>query len=67
MDGCVLANCARTLQPDLAVVYASGRKGEGDIRKVPGSVFVPKPYSPFAMCALLKDIAARQTPPALAH
>jgi CheY-like chemotaxis protein len=63
MDGSVLAVCARTLQPDLAVVYASGRKRAEDVKKVPGAVFMPKPYSPFAMCALLQDIAKGHAPP----
>ena len=47
MDGSLLAFAARRLRPGLPVVYGSV---EGDavenIRTVPGSVFVPKPYSP---------------------
>ena len=57
MDGSVLAVCARTLQPSLAVVYSSGRKGPDDVQKVPGSVFIPKPYSLTAMCGLFRDLA----------
>jgi DNA-binding response OmpR family regulator len=64
MDGALLASCARTLHPDLAVVYASGRRAVEEIETVPGSVFVPKPYSPLAMCSLLRDIAHRHAHPA---
>jgi CheY-like chemotaxis protein len=45
MDGAALARRARELQPDLPVVYASGRVNtlHQDAR-VPGAIFVPKPY-----------------------
>ena len=61
MDGSALAICARTLQPELSVVYASGRKTAAQIDTVPGSQFVAKPYSTHAMCALLRDIAERHS------
>ena len=47
MDGAILARHARELLPHLPVVYASAR-GDGldpELR-VPGSIFVPKPYVP---------------------
>ncbi len=47
MDGTMLARRARELLPDLPVVYASGRANLLDPQaRVPGSIFVPKPYVP---------------------
>jgi DNA-binding response OmpR family regulator len=43
MDGAALARRARELQPDLTVVYASATM---PALRVPGSVFVSKPYEP---------------------
>jgi CheY-like chemotaxis protein len=46
MDGAALAARARELRPDLPVVYASGRcRSISQIAAVPGSIFMPKPYS----------------------
>ena len=45
MTGETLALLARELKPDLTVVYTSGTV-EAPGRKVEGSRFVPKPYSP---------------------
>jgi DNA-binding NtrC family response regulator len=54
MDGSVLASCARSILPELAVVYVSGRvSGPEAFRAVPGGVFVPKPFDPFALGAML--------------
>ncbi len=54
MDGAALARCARELQPQLPVVYASARatllKQEA---RVPGSIMVPKPYEPALVGRLL--------------
>ena len=45
MDGATLARRARALLPDLPVVYASARANLLDpTLRVPGSIFVPKPY-----------------------
>ncbi len=52
MDGATLARLARDLHPDLIVIYTSGTV-LGVAQPVPGSAFVPKPYSPDAVCALL--------------
>ena len=47
MDGTTLARRARELLPDLRVVYASGRVNMLDSAiRVPGSIFVAKPYAP---------------------
>ena len=46
MDGAALAARARELRPSLPVVYASGRcRSISQIQAVPGSIFMPKPYS----------------------
>jgi CheY-like chemotaxis protein len=52
MDGGTLARLARELLPDLVVVYTSGTV-EGVAQSVPGSVFVPKPYNPDRIGAML--------------
>jgi CheY-like chemotaxis protein len=54
MDGSLLAFAARKMRPNLPVVYASAAwDALTNIRTVPGSVFVPKPYSPRNICSLL--------------
>jgi CheY-like chemotaxis protein len=45
MDGAALARLAREMRPKLPVVYASGRRSVEQFDTVPGSVFLPKPYS----------------------
>jgi CheY-like chemotaxis protein len=56
MDGATLAHRARELLPDLAVVYASGRVSTLDsAARVPGSIFVAKPYVPALVGRLLAD------------
>ena len=58
MDGATLAMRARELRPDLPVVYASGGVNAGSVRQVPGSTFVPKPYSPSDICAVIARLTA---------
>jgi CheY-like chemotaxis protein len=59
MDGSLLAFAARKLCPNLPVVYASAAwDALNNIRTVPGSVFVPKPYSPRKICSLLTRMIA---------
>jgi len=59
MDGSLLAFAARKLRPDLPVVYASAAwDALNNIRTVPGSLFVPKPYSPRNVCSLLSQLTA---------
>jgi DNA-binding response OmpR family regulator len=63
MDGSLLAFAARRLRPGLPVVYAStARDAVDNIRTVPGSVFVPKPYSPRNICSLLASMVAMPVP-----
>jgi CheY-like chemotaxis protein len=69
MDGTTLARRAREILPDLPVVYASGRVSMLDSRqRVPGSLFVAKPYLPETVARLLADTvhvnAERQRVPA---
>jgi CheY-like chemotaxis protein len=45
MDGAQLAQLVREMRPKLPVVYASGRRSMDQFKAVPGSVFLPKPYS----------------------
>ncbi len=56
MDGAALARRARALLPDLPVVYASARANLLDpTLRVPGSIFVPKPYAPALVGRILAD------------
>jgi CheY-like chemotaxis protein len=59
MDGSLLAFAARKLCPTMAVVYASAAwDALSNIRTVPGSTFVPKPYSPRKICSLLARLTS---------
>lgn len=56
MDGAALARRARELLPDLPVVYASGRVNLLNPRlRVPGSIFIAKPYVPELVAQLLVE------------
>jgi DNA-binding NtrC family response regulator len=46
MDGTALARRAREMMPHLPVIYASARVTLGPEARVPGAIFVPKPYEP---------------------
>ena len=62
-NGLALARRARTLCPDLPVIYTSGgRDGLPDRETVPGSVFVPKPYRPSQLVALTRDALSAALP-----
>ena len=45
MDGAQLATLVHEMRPKLPIVYASGRRNLNEFTPVPGSVFLPKPYS----------------------
>jgi DNA-binding response OmpR family regulator len=63
MDGSLLAFVARRMRPGQPVVYASAAwDAINNIRTVPGSVFVPKPYSPRNICSLLTRMIAAPAP-----
>lgn len=56
IDGATLARRARALLPDLPVVYTSARANLLDpTLRVPGSIFVPKPYVPALVGRILAD------------
>lgn len=57
VDGAALAHRARQMRPELPVLYASGTL-KSIIDAVPGSTFVPKPYAPADVCAMLTDLTS---------
>jgi CheY-like chemotaxis protein len=64
MDGVALARRARQLLPELPVVYASARVAALEPHeRVPGAIFVHKPYEPIAVGRLLASLveAAKAT------
>src|SRR5437868_3791589 len=56
MDGAALAQLARQMRPKLPIVYTSGRRSPGQIAAVPGTAFLPKPYSLDDVSAALGQI-----------
>jgi DNA-binding LytR/AlgR family response regulator len=58
IDGIRLAQLARKLRPDLAVVMTSGRAHS--LEDIPGAVFVTKPYRPNEVCTLLTGVTQRR-------
>jgi CheY-like chemotaxis protein len=60
VDGAMLAQLARELRPELPVVYASGMITHLDqLDEVPGATFLPKPYDPDKVGAVIKQFTAR--------
>ena len=65
MDGTALARRARELSPGLPVVYASGAWSCSTPKsRVPGSIFVPKPYVPALIGRLIANAVKRRPPSA---
>jgi CheY-like chemotaxis protein len=60
IDGTLLAQEARKVRPDLPIVYASGRYESIDIRTVPRSMFLPKPYDPDEAVTLIGRLAPQR-------
>jgi len=57
IDGAVLAERARAMQPDLPVVFASGRWALLDrLRTFPNSVILQKPYSLTRACEAVASL-----------
>jgi CheY-like chemotaxis protein len=55
MDGATLARVVRARRPELPIVYSSGLTTEAGLRPmVSRSMFVPKPYAPREVSALLR-------------
>jgi DNA-binding response OmpR family regulator len=55
MNGWELAESIREMRPGVPVLYASACADDTAAR-VPGSVFISKPYSPVALCASLRQL-----------
>jgi CheY-like chemotaxis protein len=60
MDGATLAQIVREIKPTLPVVYASGLRSQEQFPSVPGSVFLPKPYTLNQVDATLARLIAPQ-------
>jgi CheY-like chemotaxis protein len=58
MSGAELARVAHRMRPDLRIVYTSGGALAANER-LPESTFVPKPYEPWKVCALLSRVVKR--------
>jgi len=58
MKGTDLARLAHRLQPGMRIVYTSGGVLSA-ADKLPDSTFVPKPYEPWQVCALLTRVVGR--------
>jgi CheY-like chemotaxis protein len=58
MNGAELARVAHRLQPEMRIVYTSGGVLSA-AEKIPDSTFVPKPYEPWKVCALLSRVVGR--------
>ena len=59
MDGSTLAERARAQRPELPIVYCSGRFSPSDLaRPVSRSMFVRKPYDPWALCTLIERLTS---------
>lgn len=59
MDGTALARCARAMLPELPVIYASARvAGLEPQQRVPGAIFVRKPYEPETVGRLIISLCA---------
>ena len=57
--GYEVARCARRRRPDVKIVYTSGGAREDfQQQRVDGASFVPKPYVPTLVCAMLKQSLA---------
>jgi CheY-like chemotaxis protein len=57
IDGWTVAAEARTLRPELPVIYATGYSPD-PVRCVDGAVFIRKPYLPTAIVAAANDLTA---------
>ena len=57
VDGAALAHRAHEIRPELPVIYASGTM-KSIVNAVPGSSFVPKPYAPADICAMLTQLTS---------
>ena len=57
MNGWELAEAIREMRPDVPIICTSGRSyGDEVLRSIANLVFVPKPYSPVGICALIQSM-----------
>lgn len=57
--GFIVARHAHSCRPDMLIIYTSGgAQARLAQEQVAGSLFVPKPYMPSSLCALLRDKVA---------
>jgi len=64
LTGFDLARRARELNPDIFVVYISGASGHlFETEKVPGAIFLPKPFEADRLLAVLRNRCAEENPP----
>jgi two-component system cell cycle sensor histidine kinase/response regulator CckA len=60
MDGRELAGRVRAARPGVGIVFASGYVPENDhFGRVPGAVFLPKPYTPDALLRAAAEALTR--------
>lgn len=59
LDGWALAEQARAIDPDIAVVYSSSRPAD-PTRQVAGSLYLRKPYPPDAVADAIRRLAPRR-------
>ena len=55
LDGWELAEQARLINPEIAVIYSSGRRSD-TARQVSRSLYVQKPYRPDAIVAAIRQL-----------
>jgi CheY-like chemotaxis protein len=59
MDGCVLAQRARLMRPNLPIVFASGRWNLLEpLKLMPHAIVLPKPYSPLHAVAVVERLVS---------
>ncbi len=63
MDGAALARLAREMRPELPVIYASARVAALEPQqRVPGAIFLRKPYEPEMVGRLILRVLESETP-----
>jgi CheY-like chemotaxis protein len=56
MNGWELAEDVREMRGDIPIIYASAHVEAGGSTRVGNSLFLSKPYSPVAVCALIREL-----------
>jgi CheY-like chemotaxis protein len=60
IDGFALANIAREMRPELAIIVMSGRMQSAFGREAPDARFVSKPFSPTRLAGLVRELISQQ-------